>query len=258
MLFENCVFSENTGTRRPLLVADIGLIPDIESGGMYMSGIADNCTFGAPESIKYFLATGPAPHLAQKGSYILCPRYGQNNAVHRVYTPYATHIIDTTTFDVTPSQNIKPIAGTTLGSDSNAGRRNTGFMVAVNSGATVTPSVKVQIDGTYNGATMPELVVLKNRAAGITADTVLDTHSGGTGSFETLSGTTAAVAADCILEFVVRVYGTAGNAYVDTWSTAAAGQDTTGDRYWWGQPVANANTTGGGAGATPSSAAYLG
>lgn len=260
ILFENCVFSENTGTRRPLLVADIGCIPDIESGGMYLSGIADNCMFGAPESIKYYLGTGPAPQFAEKSSYVLCPRYNQNNALHRVYTPFATHIIDTTTFDVTPSQNIKPITTgvTNLSSDSNAGRRNCGFMVAVNSGGTVTPSVKVQIDGGYNGSTNPQLVVLKNRAAGINSDTVLATHSGATGSFQTLSGTTAAVSADCILEFVVRVYGNAGNVYVDTWSTAASGQDCTGDRYWWGQPVTNANTTGGGGGATPFSVGYVG
>ena len=98
-------------------------------------------------------------------------------------------------------------------------------MVAVNSGATVTPTVQVEIDAAYNGSTMPQLVVLRNRAAGILTDTVLDTHSGATGAFEALSGATAAVAADCLLEFVVRVYGTAGNAYVDSWSTAAAGQD---------------------------------
>jgi hypothetical protein len=258
LYLENCVFSENTGTRRPLLVADIGLIPDVESGGMYMSGIAENCIFGAPESIKYYLSTGPAPHLAQKQSYMLCPRYNQTAGLHRVYTPYATHIIDTTTFDVTPSQNIKPIATGSTGffSDSNAGRRNCGFMVAVNSGATVTPSVKVQIDGSYNGSTMPQLVVLKNRAAGINADTVLDTHAGGTGSFETLTGVTAAVAADCILEFVVRVYGNAGNVWVDTWSVASPGQDCSGDRYWFGQPVTNAPTSGGGGGSTPSSHSY--
>lgn len=257
---ENCVFSENTGTRRPLLVADIGAIPDIESGGMYMSGIAENCMFGAPESIKFYLATGPAPHLAEKPSYMLCPRYNQTNGLHRVYTPYATHIIDTTTFDVTPSQNIKPITTgtTTTPSDSNAGRRNCGFMVAVNSGGTVTPSVKVEIDASYNGSTMPQLVLLKNRAAGINADVVLDTHNGISGSFDTLSGTTAAVAADCILEFVVRVYGNAGNVWVDTWSTSSPGQDATGDRYWFGQPVTNANTSGGGGGATPTSVAYIG
>jgi hypothetical protein len=252
----NCKFSENTGTRRPLLVADIGVIPDIDSGGMLLQGIAENCSFGAPEPIKWFLAAGPAPRLANKYSYILCPRYGQNNAIHRTYTPNGIFIIDTTTFDVTPSQNIKPIAGTTVPCDSNAFRRNTGFMVAVNSGATCTPSVKVQIDASYNGATDPELVVLKNEAAGITADTVLDTHSGGTGSFETLTGATAAVAADCILEFVVRVYGTAGNAWVDTWSVSPAGQDASGDKYWFGQPVTNAPTSGGGGGSTPSSHSF--
>jgi hypothetical protein len=254
----NCKFSENTGTRRPLLVADIGVIPDLDSGSMLVQGIADSCTFGAPESIKWYLGTGPNPRLANKYSYVMCPRYNQNNAQHRMYTPFATHIIDTTTFDVTPSQNMKPITTgfTTLPIDSNGFRRNTGFLVAVNSGDTVTVSVKVQIDASYNGSTAPQLVMLANRALGFNADVVLDTHAGGTGSFETLSGTTGAAGADGVLEFVVRIYGNAGNAWIDTWATAAPGKDATGDRYWWGQPVTNANTSGGGGGSTPSSHSY--
>ena len=50
------------------------------------------------------------------------------------------------------------------------------------------------------------------------------------------------------MEFVVRIYGNAGNAYIDTWATSSPGEDATGDRYWFGQPVTNANTSGGGGG----------
>jgi hypothetical protein len=260
ILWRNCKFSENTGTRRPLLVADIGIIPDLASGGMQLQGIADDCSFGAPESIKWYLASGPAPQLPSKYSYIICPRYNKVATDHRVYTPHGIFVRDTTTFDVTPSsQNIQPIGGVALAVDSNAFIRNTGFLVAVNSGAAVTPSVRVQIDASYNGSIMPQLVMLANRALGFNSDVVLDTHSGATGAFETLTGATGAAAADGVLEFVVRVYGTVGNAYVDTWSTSTAGEDTTGDRYWWGQPITNANTSsGGGGGGTPSSSAFMG
>jgi hypothetical protein len=246
--FIDCVFSENVGTRRPLLVADIGAIPDINSGGMILQGIADNCMFGAPESIKFFLATGPNPQLASKYTYVLCPRYNQSATAHRMYTANGTIILDTN------RQNIQPIGGAAIPVDSNGFRRNTGFLVAVNSGGTVTVDVDVEIDAGYNGSTDPQLVLLANQAAGI-AETVLDTHSGAVGT-ENLSGTTAAVAADCVLEFVVRCYGTAGNAWADNWATAAAGQDTTGFRYWFGQPITNANTTGGGGGGGEHSAVF--
>lgn len=260
ILWRNCKFSENTGTRRPFLVADIGVIADLNSGGMELKGIADSCTFGAPEPVKWYLATGPNPQLVSKYSYILCPDYNQTGTQHRLFSPYGIFTRDTTTFDVAPSsQGIQPIGGVALAVDSNAFIRNTGFLVAVNSGATVTPSVRVQIDAGYNGSTAPQLVMLANRALGFNSDVVLDTHSGATGAFETLTGTTGVAAADGILEFVIRVYGTAGNAFVDTWATGAAGQDTTGDRYWWGQPITNANTSGGGGGGgTPSSAAFMG
>ena len=249
ILWDNCKFSENTGTRRPLLVADIGVIPDVNSGGMLLQGVADNCTFGAPEPIKFFLATGPNPRLASKYAYVLCPNYNQVLGAHRTYGAWGTIILDTTTFDVTPSQNIKPIAGLTLAVDSNTFRRNTGFLVPVNSGGTVTVSVKVQIDVTYNGSTMPQLVLLKNVAAGIAADVIIDTHNGTPSVFDTLTGTTAAVTANGVLEFVIRCYGTAGNVWVDTWSTASPGQDSTGDKYWeTGMPVTVSNTTGGGGG----------
>jgi hypothetical protein len=257
--FYNCVFSENTGTRRPFLVADIGGIPDIDSGGMTLQGIAEWCTFGAPTSVSFYYATGPQPKLATKNSYISCPGYGQVATAHRVYTAYGTFIRDTTVFDVAPaSQNIRPIAGLTLGVDSNAFRRGTGFTAAVDSAGTITISVKVRIDGSYNGSTLPQLVLVKNRALGITADTVLDTHNGVAGVFDTLTATTAAAAADGMYEFIVRSYGTAGNVWVDTWSTSVSSPDTTGDKYWNGQPVTYPNTSSAAGGGGATSAAYVG
>jgi hypothetical protein len=59
-------------------------------------------------------------------------------------------------------------------------------------------------------------VVLSNPSAGITYDTVLATASGAAGSWETLSGTTAAVTEDCVLEYVVDCDGTQGWINYDT------------------------------------------
>jgi hypothetical protein len=92
--------------------------------------------------------------------------------------------------------------------------------VAVASGQTVTMSVYARKDGSYNGSIEPRLVVLANAAMGITSDTVLDTLSVGANTWEQLSGTTAAVSDNGVLEFVVECNGTAGNAFCDTWAAS--------------------------------------
>lgn len=90
---------------------------------------------------------------------------------------------------------------------------------AIASGATATPSITVRKsaagDGTAYTGNQPRLIVKSNPAIGITADTVLDTMSVGTGSWETLTGTTAAVTADGVLEFVIDCDGSAGWINID-------------------------------------------
>lgn len=71
----------------------------------------------------------------------------------------------------------------------------------------------------YNG-NQPRLIVKKNLACGITSDTVLDTMTAAAGSWEQLTGTTAAVNADGALEFVVDCDGTTGWINVDDWSVS--------------------------------------
>lgn len=88
---------------------------------------------------------------------------------------------------------------------------------AVASGGTVTPTVYVYKSGSYNG-NQPRLLVRANLSAGIATDTVLATASGGTGSWLTLSGATASVSEDTVLEFYVDCDGTAGTVNVDDWS----------------------------------------
>jgi hypothetical protein len=88
---------------------------------------------------------------------------------------------------------------------------------AVANGQTVTVTAYVNKSATYNGA-QPRLIVRSNAALGITSNVVLATASGGTGSWLTLTGTTAAVTDDGVLEFYVDVDGTAGAVSVDDWS----------------------------------------
>jgi len=215
----NCRFSQNTGTRRPVTVADIGFAADVAPGTICATGVAINCSFGSSGTpISFYYASGPTPSRCSKYSAIRCPMYGQSATAHRTYTPRATLAIETGTVDVTPGLKISPLEGTTTSFDSNCYQPGWGFLVPVVSGASATVSVKVQIDASYNGATMPQLVVLRNDQVGITADTVLATHPGGSGTFQTLSAATPVATADGAFELVVRVYGTAGNVFVDTWA----------------------------------------
>ncbi len=93
-----------------------------------------------------------------------------------------------------------------------------GFKVAVANGATVTPTVYVYEDASYNW-NRARLIVKRNDALGISADTVLDTATAASdAAWEWLTGTTAAVTDDGTLEFVVDCDGTAGNLFVDSFS----------------------------------------
>lgn len=124
---------------------------------------------------------------------------------------------------------------------------------AVANGATLTPSVMVRYSKVgdsggvaYVPTTAPRLVVRRNVAAGITADTVLATHGGGA-DWVTLSGTTVSVTDDCILEFFVDCDGSTGWINVDDFS--CIGANPGGLKYWSGQhagPLALGLPAGGG------------
>jgi hypothetical protein len=194
------------------------------AGGIYADHTTNDILLGA--GIHYttmtvvgangFGAATPVGGMSQaiRGSYIAV----QSSSGATIYTPFGTLARDTTTFDVTPSLKMTPsVAATKL--ESNAGTRGKGFLVPVNNGQTVTASIKVQKDGSYNG-NAPRLIVKSNPLVGIDDDTVIDTHATGSGSFETLSGAAPAVSADGVLEFVVDCDGTAGNIYVDTFGAS--------------------------------------
>ena len=95
-------------------------------------------------------------------------------------------------------------------------------LVAVDDLGTVTINAYVRKSATGDGAdyngSQPRLILKANPACGITTDTVLDTATVSNGTWEQLTGTTAAVDADGALEFVVDCDGTVGWVNVDDWS----------------------------------------
>lgn len=132
---------------------------------------------------------------------------------HRLYTKYGLRQTDTAIYNAaSPSERMTP-------NSASVKLRSSSQLVAVNSGATcaVTAGVRKSVvgDGTaYNGS-QPRLMVRACPFAGITNDTVLATAAGAAGSWETLSGITVSVTADCVLEFFVDCDGTTGWVNVD-------------------------------------------
>lgn len=149
-------------------------------------------------------------------SFISSEKHDQTAGLHKTWKKYGTIAIETGTVH-TGSQSIK-MTPNTAGSKLESSGPFGGFKVAVANGATVTPTVYVYEDGTYNGNRC-RLIVKRNDAMGISADTVLDTRTGAADAvWEAMSGATAAVTDDGTLEFVIDCDGTAGNVYVDSFT----------------------------------------
>ncbi len=147
------------------------------------------------------------------GSYIAFQSLNQTPGNHKTLMPYGIISIDVVIYDVSPSERLTPNSANKLQSGL--------FQASVDSGHTLTPSVKVRQsvvgDGTAYTGNFPRLIVLKNVAAGIAADTVLATGSvAGQGAWETLSAATISVTDDAVLTFVVDCDGSNGWVNVDT------------------------------------------
>lgn len=180
----------------------------------YNKFILKNCLFASSVGID-------VPNLqnnAVNGTIVQAQRYNRSNGDHRAYVYAGSVKSETTTFDVTPSIKMTPLRAS-YKLDSACGVHGRGYLVHVDNGQTITVSVKVQKDASYNG-NAARLIVKANPAVGINSDTVLDTHSAASGSFQTLSGTTAAAIDNGVMEFVVDCDGTAGNIYVDTFAAS--------------------------------------
>ncbi len=153
------------------------------------------------------------------GSRISYTRHDRVATEHRTLTPLGDLTYETTTVDITPSLKLTP-KHATLKLQSNAQQRGRGFLVPVLSGLSVTVTVQVQKDGSYAGDA-PRLLVLANPSVNV-AETVLDTHTAASGSFETLTGTIGPTTDTGVLEFCVDCNGVAGNVFLDSWTAVAA------------------------------------
>lgn len=139
---------------------------------------------------------------------------------HKTWKLYGVITIETTTTH-TGGTSIKMTPNSASGKLESSGF-NGGFKVGIASGQTCTPTVYVYEDGSYNG-NRARLIVKRNDALGITADTVLDTATAASdAAWEALTGTTAAVTDSGTLEFIIDCDGTAGNLFVDTFSATVA------------------------------------
>jgi hypothetical protein len=124
--------------------------------------------------------------------------------------------IDTTYFKTaSPSQRLTPNSAT---NKLESGSKK----AALNSAATAIFSVWVRKSSVaaggadYNG-NQPRLILKRNDAAGITADTVLATMTAGLDTWQQLTGTTPVVTDDAVLEVVVDCDGVAGFVNADDW-----------------------------------------
>lgn len=204
------------------------------SGGSEI--VFDSCTFGNLTTASNFLAIsssvrnfdctfrncsiGETVSIANQSnlasnsyfqSSIKFDKFNNTSGSHRTYKQYGRTESDQSTFrTAAPSEALLPnTASLKLPSGSKK--------LAVASGTTATVNVYVRKSATYNG-NQPRLIVKANSIAGITTDTVLDTMTVGTGTWEQLTGTTATVSDDCVLEVYVDCDGTAGTVNVDDWS----------------------------------------
>lgn len=206
-VFENCTFGDVSGIR----TAHTQDFNWVANG--YGTITCRNCLFASSTELTGQTTMAP-------GSYLASQKHDQVAGSHKTWYRTGTISIDTAIYGAaSPSQRLTP------SSAPEKLESGTGVKLFVASGQTATVSVKVREsvagDGTdYNG-NRPRLIVKKNVAAGIAADTVLATATvaceGGDG--EVLTGTTPAVTDNAVLTCVVDCDGTTGWVNVDDWST---------------------------------------
>jgi len=242
-IFRNLDFGASSGIFANHATADISM------GAGYANAIFDKATLRSTTELTF--RNGQSG--IQGASTLRFQRYDGTTGVHRTYARTGTVAYDTGTVDVSPSIKMTPLSAIEK-LDTAAGIPGSGFYVPVDNGSTPTVSIKVQKDGSYNG-NPPRLILKANASLGILADTVIDTFSGGSGSFQTLSGTAPAAADAGMMEFVVDCDGTAGSVYVDTLSVIGGSVKAPGgmDFFVAGLPVAIVSNSSGGAGTVETS-----
>jgi len=209
VVFNSCSFGATTAHT----TSDISI-----SGIVGGSHIFNNCTFSSTTEFNSTIYT-----FLDENAIVGVQRKDTTAGNHVAYIRQGIITRDTTIYNTaSPSLRIEPKSASI-----EAKTRVKPFAVPVNSGQTCTPSVYVREsvsgDGTdYNGNRV-KLYVKQNYNLGITSDTLLDTATGASeGAFELLTGTTAAVTDDGVLEFYLTCDGTTGWVNIDDFTATVA------------------------------------
>jgi hypothetical protein len=206
--FENMTFGVAAGANLAHVNNDVNWTSaNYEKAQLYFK----NCVLGSANEIGGFTTSG-------YGSSYHISRWDQTSGgAHRsFYNNRGTITCNTTTYrTAAPSEQLSP-AIVAPESKLESGIKR----VAIASAATANVSVYVRKDSSYNG-TAPRLMQRANPAIGVMSETVLATSSLTLAdTWYLVSGTTAAVTDDGVIEFYVDCDGTAGNIFVDDWAVA--------------------------------------
>jgi hypothetical protein len=180
-------------------------------------------------------------------------KHGGTSGTNKFYTNYSWAETDATIYNTAaPSLRCYPKSASYKGQS--APYPFMGFKVPCAKGATATATVWVRkskstdAGGVDYAGNEPRLIVRENRLAGYTADTVLDTMTAATGTWEQLTGTTSAASEDCVFEFIVDfdLNGAGSWVNIDDWDGSVG--DSRGMKYWLaGVPEGHtSNVVGGG------------
>lgn len=210
--FENCTFGVATGIYVAHSTSDIGTSASLTN--LHGQMVFVNSTLASATEFDTNLTA------AMRGRYMIARhrKDGTTNTHERYFPRLGTIAYETTTFrTASPSEKMTPSGAASLMRLQSSVKR-----VAVGSGQAATFNVYVQKDGSYTGSA-PRLVLKANPALGIDNDTVLDTLSVGSGTWEQLTGSSSPVAEeDGVLEAYVDCDGSAGNVFIDDWSASVA------------------------------------
>lgn len=154
----------------------------------------------------------------QPGSYIKAEKLGQIAGNHQTWFLYGISSIDTVIHNI--SSQSERLTPNNASNKLESGHKK----VAVLNGQTITPNVWIRKsvvgDGAAYNGNQPRLILKKSVSLGINSDTVLATASLAAGNWERLSGTTAAVNDNGVLEFLVDCDGTAGWINDSDWNVS--------------------------------------
>jgi hypothetical protein len=210
--FENCTFGVATSNRVAHSQSAVG---GTTMTSLVAEIIFNNCNIADAVEIDTAYLAG----IVGRSFVVKHRKDGTTNTHEKSYPRYGTVAYEATTFrTAAPAEKLSP----TLGLSTYFKLRSSPKRIPVLLGEAVSVSCYVRKDGTYDG-NQPRLVMLANPALGLDDDLVLDTLTVAHSNWEQLSGTQTPVAEENgVVEVVVEVDGTTGNAYVDDWGASSA------------------------------------